>query len=46
MNDYYVIPSLDIVVVRQGSHNTLQVNRWLFVKTVQEMIVQAIPLEP
>jgi len=46
MNDCYVVPSLDLVVVRQGNDNPPREKRSLFVKTVLEKIVQAIPTEP
>jgi len=43
MNDCYVVPSLDLVVVRQGNDNPPRGERNLFVKTVIEKIVAAIP---
>lgn len=46
MNDCYVVPRLDLVVVRQGNSNPPREKRSLFVKTVLEKIVQAIPPEP
>jgi CubicO group peptidase (beta-lactamase class C family) len=46
MNDCYVVPSLDLVVVRQGNDNPPREKRSLFMRTVLEKIVQAIPTEP
>jgi len=43
MNDCYVVPSLDLVVVRQGNDNPPREERSLFVKTVIQKIVAAIP---
>jgi CubicO group peptidase (beta-lactamase class C family) len=45
MNDCYVVPSLDLVVVRQGNDNPPREKRSTFVRTVLEKIVQAIPQE-
>jgi CubicO group peptidase (beta-lactamase class C family) len=42
MNDCYVVPSLDLVVARQGNDNPPREKRSLFVKDVLEKIVQAI----
>jgi len=43
LNHCYVVPSLDLVVVRQGNENHTSEERSLFVKTVIEKIVAAIP---
>ncbi len=45
INDSY-IPSLDIVVIRQGNQNPPREKRSIFVETVLEKIVQAVPQEP
>ena len=43
MNDCYVIPSLDLVVVRQGNNNGTVEERRQFRKAVIQNIVAAIP---
>lgn len=43
MNDCYVVPSLDLVVVRQGNDNPTTEARAYFMKTVMEKIVASIP---
>ena len=43
LNHCYVVPSLDLVVVRQGNEIHTSEERSLFVKTVIEKIVAAIP---
>ncbi len=45
LNDCYVIPSLDLVVVRQGNKNHTQEARALFTKTLIQNVVAAIPKE-
>ncbi|MGD0803202.1 MAG: hypothetical protein ABSA11_03920 [Candidatus Bathyarchaeia archaeon] len=42
-NDCYVIPSLDLVVVRQGNENGNSESRPRFRESVIEKIVEAIP---
>ena len=46
MNDCYVVPRLDLVFVRPGNDDPPREKRSLFVKTVLEKLVQAIPQEP
>jgi CubicO group peptidase (beta-lactamase class C family) len=43
LNDSYVVPSLDLVVVRQGNENHTNDERLNFRKTVIQKIVAAIP---
>ena len=43
MNDSYVVPSLDLVVVRQGNENNTTEDRLYFRKTIIQKIVAAIP---
>ena len=43
MNDSYVIPSLDLIVVRQGNENHNNEDRLNFRKTLIQKIVAAIP---
>jgi CubicO group peptidase (beta-lactamase class C family) len=43
LNDSYIIPSLDLVVVRQGNENSTTEERSLFRKNVIQKIVAAIP---
>ena len=43
MNDSYVVPSLDLVVVRQGNENHSNDDRLNFRKTLIQKIVAAIP---
>ena len=43
MNDCYVVPSLDLVVVRQGNENHTTEERLNFRKTIIQKIVAAIP---
>ena len=43
LNDCYVIPSLDLVVVRQGNETPDSDKRNLFTKTLIQKIVAAIP---
>jgi len=43
MNDSYVVPSLDLVVVRQGNENNTTEDRLHFRKTIIQKIVAAIP---
>jgi CubicO group peptidase (beta-lactamase class C family) len=43
MNDSYVVPSLDLVVVRQGNENHSNEDRLNFRKTLIQKIVAAIP---
>ena len=43
MNDSYIIPSLDLVVVRQGNENHSNEDRLNFRKTLIQKIVNAIP---
>ena len=43
MNDSYVVPSLDLVVVRQGNENNTTEDRLHFRKTLIQKIVAAIP---
>jgi CubicO group peptidase (beta-lactamase class C family) len=43
MNDCYVVPSLDLVVARQGNDNPPREHRASFIETLMTKIVQAIP---
>jgi hypothetical protein len=43
VNHSYVVPSLDLVVVRQGNENGGGEERALFMKTLIQKIVAAIP---
>jgi hypothetical protein len=43
MNDSYIIPSLDLVIVRQGNENHTNEDRLHFRKTIIQKIVAAIP---
>jgi CubicO group peptidase (beta-lactamase class C family) len=43
INDSYVVPSLDLVVVRQGNDNPARDKRNRFVETFMKKIVAAIP---
>lgn len=43
LNHCYVVPSLDLVVVRQGNENGAGEERSLFMKTLIQKIVAAIP---
>jgi CubicO group peptidase (beta-lactamase class C family) len=43
INDCYVIPSLDLVIARQGNDNPSRDNRNKFVETLVERIVDAVP---
>ncbi|MEM6650905.1 MAG: hypothetical protein AAF603_11715 [Pseudomonadota bacterium] len=43
LNNCYVIPSLDLVIARQGNKNYTQEARALFTNTLLENIVAAIP---
>jgi CubicO group peptidase (beta-lactamase class C family) len=45
LNHCYVVPSLDLVVARQGNENDTGEERSRFVKAVLEKIVAAIPAE-
>ena len=42
INDSYIIPSLDLVIVRQGNENPPRDKRNRFVETLMEKIVEAI----
>ena len=42
INDSYIIPSLDLVIVRQGNDNPPRQQRYIFVETLVEKIVSAI----
>ena len=44
MNDCYVVPCLDLVVVRQGNDNPPREERSIFTKTVMQKIVAAIQI--
>jgi len=46
MNDSYVVPSLDLVVARQGNDNPPREQRAAFVEALMTKIVRAIPAEP
>lgn len=43
MNHCYVVPSLDLVVAKQGNENGASEERSLFMKTLIQKIVAAIP---
>lgn len=43
INDCYVIPSLDLVITRQGNDNPPREQRNHFIKTLLEKIVSALP---
>ena len=43
LNDSYIIPSLDLVVVRQGNENNTSEGRARFREKVIEKIVKAFP---
>ena len=43
LNHCYVVPCLDLVVVRQGNENHTSEERSLFMKTLIQKIVAAIP---
>jgi len=43
MNDSYVIPSLDLVIVRFGNENPARDRRVEFVETVVSKVIAAIP---
>ena len=43
LNDCYIVPSLDLVVVRQGNENNVNEGRSRFREAVIEKIVEAIP---
>jgi CubicO group peptidase (beta-lactamase class C family) len=45
MNDCYVVPSLDLVIARQGNDNPPREQRAAFVENLVEKIVQAVPAE-
>lgn len=46
LNHCYVVPSLDLVVVRQGNENHTSEERSLFMETLIQKIVAAIPVKP
>ena len=42
INDSYVIPSIDLIIVRQGNENPQREQRNIFVETLVEKIVSAV----
>ncbi|UCH37199.1 MAG: hypothetical protein JSV76_05820, partial [Candidatus Bathyarchaeota archaeon] len=46
LNDSYIVPSMDLVVVRQGNENGTEEDRLRFRKSLIQKIVAAIPRKP